>query len=74
MWGMIFPGNEHFPGCPHCTGVAASGISIDAPRRIIGKNTIECMKSGVIYSNAAALDGIVERIEKKERNLGRNPL
>ena len=24
-----------------------SGISIDAPRHVIGKNTIECMKSGV---------------------------
>ena len=42
-----------------------SGISIDAPKHIIGKNTIECMKSGVLYSNAAALDGIVERIEEE---------
>ena len=42
-----------------------SGISIDAPRHIIGKNTIECMKSGVLYSNAAALDGIIDRIEEK---------
>ncbi len=42
-----------------------SGISIEAPKRIIGKNTIECMKSGVIYSNAAALDGIVDRIEEE---------
>ena len=42
-----------------------SGISIDAPRHIIGKNTIECMKSGVLYSNAAALDGIIDRIEEE---------
>lgn len=42
-----------------------SGISIDAPRHVIGKNTIECMKSGVLYSNAAALDGIIDRIEEE---------
>ena len=42
-----------------------SGISIDAPRHIIGKNTIECMKSGVLYRNAAALDGIIDRIEEE---------
>ena len=28
-------------------------------------NTIECMKSGVLYSNAAALDGIIDRIEEE---------
>ena len=32
---------------------------------VIGKNTIECMKSGVLYSNAAALDGIIDRIEEE---------
>lgn len=42
-----------------------SGISIEAPKRLIGKNTIECMKSGVLYSNAAAIDGIIERIEEE---------
>ena len=54
--GMILPG----------VGASQlSGISIDAPRHVIGKNTIECMKSGVLYSNAAALDGIIDRIEEE---------
>ena len=38
------------------------GIGIEAPKHLIGKNTTECMKSGIIYSSAASLDGIVERI------------
>ena len=42
-----------------------SGIGIEAPKRIIGKNTIECMKSGVLYSNAAAMDGCIERMEEE---------
>ena len=42
-----------------------SGISLEPPRRIIGKNTIESMKSGILYSNAAALDGVIDRIEEE---------
>ena len=41
------------------------GISLEAPKHVIGRNTIECMKSGVLYSNAAALDGIIDRIEEE---------
>ncbi len=38
-------------------------ISLEAPKEIIGRNTVECMKSGMIYGNAAYIDGMVERIE-----------
>lgn len=40
-------------------------ISFDVPKRIIGTNTVDCIKSGILYSNAAAIDGIVERIEEE---------
>ena len=62
--GMILPGVGVSLDALTSRASQLSGISIDAPKHIIGKNTIECMKSGVLYSNAAALDGIVERIEE----------
>lgn len=37
-------------------------IGLDTPKSVIGKNTIDCMKSGIIYGNASCLDGMVERI------------
>ena len=37
-------------------------ISLEAPRKIIGKNTIDCMKSGIIMGQAASMDGMVERV------------
>ena len=40
-------------------------ISLEAPKRLIGKNTGECMKSGVIHGNAACIDGMIDRIEKE---------
>ncbi len=38
-------------------------IDFELPPNVIGRNTIDCMKSGALYSNACAIDGIVERIE-----------
>ena len=42
-----------------------SKISLEAPKRLVGKNTIESMKSGIIHGNAACLDGMIDRIEKE---------
>lgn len=37
-------------------------ISLEAPKKVIGKNTIECMKSGIVMGQAACLDGMIDRI------------
>jgi type III pantothenate kinase len=38
-------------------------IELDAPPRVIGSNTIECMQSGAIYGHAAMIDGLIGRVE-----------
>ena len=63
--GMILPGVGVSLDALTSRASQLSGISIDAPKHIIGKNTIECMKSGIVYSNAAAMDGMIERIEEE---------
>lgn len=63
--GMILPGVRVSLDALTSHASQLSGISIDAPKHVIGKNTIECMKSGVLYSSAAALDGIIDRIEEE---------
>lgn len=40
-------------------------ISFEPPKKIIGSNTIECMKSGIMYGTACALDGMISRIEQE---------
>lgn len=40
-------------------------ISLEKPKSIIGKNTVECMKSGIIYSTASSIDGMIEKIEEE---------
>ncbi|MCI8454021.1 MAG: type III pantothenate kinase [Lachnospiraceae bacterium] len=40
-------------------------INLDVPKRVIGKNTIECMRNGIMYGNAASLDGLIDRMEQE---------
>ena len=59
--GMIYPGIGVSLDSLTANASQLGGIGIEAPGHIIGKNTVECMKSGVIYSSAAAIDGIIDR-------------
>ena len=36
-------------------------VSLEAPENVIGKNTADCMKSGVIFGNASMIDGMIDR-------------
>ena len=38
-------------------------ISLDPPKKAIGRNTVDCMRSGIMYHNAAGVDGMIDRIE-----------
>ncbi len=40
-------------------------VNFEVPPHVIGTNTIDCLKSGILYSNASALDGIIDRIEEE---------
>lgn len=40
-------------------------ISLEAPRHVIGQNTIECMRSGVINGAAYMIDGMCDHIEEE---------
>ncbi len=40
-------------------------IAFETPEKVIGTNTIDSMKSGLIYQNAALVDGMIDRIEEE---------
>jgi len=62
LGGIICPG----------IGIAISGLFEKAarlplvdfrePRQLIGKNTVDCIQSGLYYSTISAIDGILERL------------
>ena len=39
------------------------GLQLDQPKQAIGRNTIECMRSGIMMGTACMVDGMVERME-----------
>ena len=40
-------------------------ISLEAPKSVLGKNTVECMRSGVVLGNACLIDGMIDRISEE---------
>ena len=69
--------NQEFLGGIICPGIRISqralaqntsqlpSISLEAPAHAIGKNTVECMKSGAIFATAATVDGLIRRISRE---------
>ncbi len=41
------------------------GLQLDAPKKAIGRNTIDCMRSGIMMGTACMLDGMVSRMEQE---------
>ncbi|MBQ0038140.1 MAG: type III pantothenate kinase [Clostridiales bacterium] len=60
--GLMFPGvylslnalSDHTAQLPD--------ISLQQPKNLIGKNTEDCMRNGIVYGTAGMLDGIIDRI------------
>ena len=40
-------------------------VAVETPKKVIGTNTIDSMKSGLIFQNAALIDGMIDRIEEE---------
>lgn len=41
------------------------GLQLDQPKRAIGRNTIDCMRSGIMLGAACMLDGLIQRMEEE---------
>lgn len=63
--GVILPGVNVALNSLVANTAQLPRINLDVPKRVIGKNTVECMRNGVMYGNAAMLDGIIDRMEEE---------
>ena len=67
--GMIYPGIGVSLDSLTANASQLGGISLEEPGHIIGKNTVDCMKSGILYGNAAciaaAIDGLIDRLSEE---------
>ncbi len=65
LGGMIMPGvNVALDSLISRTSQLPK-ISLEPPEKLIASNTVDCMKSGVLFGNAACVDGVLARIQEE---------
>jgi len=71
LGGVIAPGIELASDSLRERAAALPSVELIAPTRVVGKNTVDAMKSGIIYGFAELVDGLVTRVRDE---LGENYL
>ena len=65
MGGCIIPGVRISLDALTSRTAQLPGINLDTPKRVIGKNTVDCMRSGIMHGTAAMVDGMLDRVEEE---------
>ena len=65
LGGVILPGVKVSLEALTSRAAQLPAISLDKPKNVIGKNTVDCMRSGMMYGTAAMIDGLIDRIEEE---------
>ena len=61
LGGVIAPGIELAAQSLHDKAAALPSVELSAPPKVIGKNTVDAMKSGIVYGYADLVNGLVGR-------------
>ncbi len=60
--GMIIPGVKTSLNALSSRASQLPSITIEKPAHMIGRNTLECMQSGILYGTAAMIDGLIDQL------------
>jgi type III pantothenate kinase len=63
--GCICPGVKISADALSSRTAQLPGISLDEPKKAIGRNTVDSMRSGIMMGSAAMLDGMIARMEEE---------
>ncbi|MGH9166040.1 MAG: type III pantothenate kinase, partial [Acidimicrobiales bacterium] len=61
--GAIAPGIEIGMDALFARAAALRRVELVEPRRVVGRTTVECIQSGVLYGHAEMVDGMCRRIQ-----------
>lgn len=74
---LIISEDGSFVGCAIMPGVSMSldaladktaqlsRVSLDVPHSVIGKNTADCIRSGILFGHAAMIDGMIDKMSRE---------
>lgn len=63
--GLIMPGLRISAEALATRSSQLPQVSLDPPKKAIGRNTVDCMRSGIILGCASTIDGLIDRIEEE---------
>ena len=63
--GCISPGVKISMDALTARTALLPGLQLDQPKKAIGRNTIDCMRSGLMLGAACMIDGMIERMEEE---------
>lgn len=63
--GMIIPGLWVSLNSLSSQAAQLPHIDLNAPAKLLGKNTVDCMRAGSLLGCAAMLDGLLDRVEEE---------
>lgn len=62
LGGLLTPGPRTILDSLFQGTAQLPAIGLMAPKKVVGSNTVDCMRSGVVYGQASLLDGVIDRI------------
>ncbi|MGQ9546097.1 MAG: type III pantothenate kinase [Dehalococcoidia bacterium] len=65
LGGAIAPGIVAATEALYTRTAALPRIGLSRPKRVIGKNTISAMQSGIVFGYVALIEGMIQRIERE---------
>ncbi|MDO8520121.1 MAG: type III pantothenate kinase [Deltaproteobacteria bacterium] len=65
MGGLIVPGISISADALFANAAQLPRVEIARPKQVIGKNTVECIQSGIYYGYVGMVDSVVTRMEKE---------
>lgn len=74
LGGAFAPGIEISVDALALRAAALRKVELVPPRSVIGKNTVECLQSGILYGFAGQVDGLVRRIVRELSPSGTEPV
>lgn len=63
--GTILPGVQISLDALTSSAALLPSINLSEPKKVIGTNTADCIRNGIIYGTASMIDGMIERYEQE---------
>ena len=70
LGGVIAPGLEMASSALHDHTALLPRVQVGRPEAVTGRNTVECIRSGLFWGTVSMIEGLVERLRREHPETG----